>query len=114
VAEPEPFAVAVRRHQQALVVTPSGELDLATVDDLDAVIADAIDDAQHLVLDLSELEFIDTSGLRCILSQQAESERRGRRFTLVAGSPEIQRLFDVAGVADRLPFVATVDAALSP
>lgn len=108
----EPFSVEVRRADGALLVTPAGELDLASAPVLEARIDERIDDVSHLVLDLSRLRFIDTSGMRLVLQQQAACARAGRRLSLVQGPPPVQRLFEIAGVRDRLPFVADADAAL--
>jgi anti-sigma B factor antagonist len=108
----EPFEVEVERRDDAVVVTPVGELDLASVDHLEREIAAQSAGAGHLVLSLASLRFIDTSGMRLVLTQQAACAREGRRFTLVAGPPEVQRLFALGGVLDRLPFAESVDDAV--
>ena len=109
---PAPFSVDVQRRGDALVLTPSGELDLATVPAVDAILEAEEPAPAHVVLDLSSLAFIDTSGMRLVLAQQAACERAGRRLTLVEGSPAVQRLFALAGVQDRLPFASDLEAAL--
>lgn len=108
----QPFRVEVERRGPALIVRPIGELDLATVDELDHAVVEA-GRAPALVIDLSELEFLDTSGMRFLLRAQAECESDGCELTFVRGTPEVERLFSVAGFADRLPFEDTLDAALS-
>ena len=109
--EVQPFRVEVERRGPVVVVRPVGELDLATVDELDHAVAEA-GRAPRLVLDLSELEFLDTSGMRFLLKKQAECAADGCDLNLVKGSREVERLFAVAGFADRLPFVDTVEEAL--
>jgi anti-anti-sigma factor len=103
----EPFRVEVEVRGETSVIRPIGELDLATVEEL----ARAVDAARgrRLVLDLSALEFIDTSGMRLILAEESD---RGD-LTLVRGSRNVQRLFEIAGVVDRLPFADSLDAALA-
>ena len=108
----EPFRVEVERQGKALVVRPVGELDLATVADLGRAIEEA-GTAPLLVLDLSALEFLDTSGMRFLLKMQADSFSLGRELKLVRGPKEVQRLFAVAGFADRLPLEDSVQAAVS-
>ena len=107
----EPFRVDVERQGNALVVRPVGELDLATVEELGRVIEEA-GTAPLLVLDLSELEFLDTSGMRFLLKMQADSFSLGRELKLVRGPEEVHRLFTVAGFADRLPLEDSVQSAL--
>ena len=50
-----------------------------------------------LVLDLRAVGFMDTSGLRLVISQQRRAEAGGYRFVVVPGSAKIQRLFEIAG-----------------
>lgn len=108
----EPFRVELERQGEALVVRPVGELDLATVDELQRVI-DQAGAAPLLVLDLSALEFLDTSGMRFLLKTHADCLGGGREMRMVRGPQEVQRLFAVAGFTDRLPLEDSVDAALA-
>ena len=57
-----------------------------------------------MTLDLGGLRFLDTSGLRLVLETVESSRRDGFTFTVLPGPPEIQRLFDLAGVTDMVPF----------
>ena len=57
-----------------------------------------------VVLDLGALRFLDTSGLRLILETAEASRRDGFSFSVLPGSAAVQRLFDVAGVAELVPF----------
>jgi anti-anti-sigma factor len=84
-------------------IVPHGELDVATQAELRAELERAATGGAF-TLDLSELSFIDTSGLRLVL-ETAEAARGGAfGFDVVPGRPAIQRLFEVAGVADLVPF----------
>ena len=110
--ELQPFRVEVERRGTALVVRPAGELDLATVEELDSVLEN-VGPTRILVFDLTELEFLDTSGLRFLLKLQADFAAAGSELKLVRGSKEVERLLTVAGFADRLPLEDSVDAALA-
>ena len=57
-----------------------------------------------LTLDLSGLRFLDTSGLRLVLETAERARRDRRELTVVPGTPAVQRLFEVAGVAELVPF----------
>lgn len=65
-----------------------------------------------LVLDLEELAFMDSTGLRLVLSAHARAERQGRRLVIVEGGDAVKRIFRLAGVDDRLELLE-VDAASS-
>ena len=58
------------------------------------------------VLDLRELTFMDSSGLRLILSAHAAARRDGAILEIVPGPPSVQRVFQICGVEDELRFVA--------
>ena len=58
-----------------------------------------------LVLDLRELEFMDSTGLSILVKANQRAADAGRRFGLVKGSRQVQRLLDLTGVAERLTLV---------
>jgi stage II sporulation protein AA (anti-sigma F factor antagonist) len=97
------FSVEVEETGDAAVVTPRGELDLATQAQLRDVL-EAHTGRGSLTLDLSALGFLDTSGMRLILETAEAARRDGFDFTVVPGGPAVQRLFEVAGVSDLIPF----------
>ncbi len=82
------FSVSRRRAGDAIVVAPAGEIDLATVDALAAEIDLALGQVDALVLDLREVTFIDSAGLRLVL----ETSRKAGRFSVVRGPGEVQRV----------------------
>jgi anti-anti-sigma factor len=106
--DPSEFNVVVRREGAALIVAPEGELDMATVDTLRAQLEAGLGDARVLVLDLRGLNFLDTSGLQLVFEQQRRAEQEGFAFVLVRGQRHVQRLFDIAGMNDRLTIVDDV------
>jgi anti-anti-sigma factor len=109
VAAPGNFDVATDRRPSALVVAPRGEIDLATVD----LVRDAVErdhqQGEDVVLDLREVGFMDTSGLRYVLELVERASRDGFDVRLVRGPRPVQRVFEVAGLEPRLPFVDDPD-----
>lgn len=95
---PEAFSVRTEQHGDATVVVPRGELDLATAPALELALDDALDEALRVVLDLRELDFIDSSGLRTLLTARRRAELSGAAFSLVAGDIGLERTLEVAGV----------------
>jgi anti-sigma B factor antagonist len=88
----------------------TGELDIASAPELQSAIdrfwAEGV---QSIVLDLSRLGFIDSSGLRTIIHVQEECKHRGCELSIVPGRPSVQRLFALAGLSEHLPFLETTD-----
>ena len=84
-----------------------GELDVASAGLLDAALLRAEATAAGLVvIDLTKVTFIDSTGLRAVLRAHARSEQKENRLRIIGGSEPIQRLFALAGVLERLPFIA--------
>ena len=88
-------------------VVPVGELDQSTVALVNARVRAALEDGcRHLVIDLSRLEFLDSSGVHLLLTWRDAAEAGGWRMTIVPGRAPIQRVFDLLGLTDALPFTA--------
>ncbi len=81
-----PFSVEVQRHGDVAIVEPSGELDVATVQTLRAILEE-IKSAGRLVLDLRGLSFIDSSGLHLLVALHQRAQRDGFQLALVAPAP---------------------------
>jgi anti-anti-sigma factor len=92
------FSVSRRRAGDAIVVAPAGEIDLATVAAVEAEIDTALAESRGLVLDLREVTFIDSAGLRLVL----ETSRKAAPFSVVRGPREVQRVFGLVGLEERL------------
>lgn len=87
-----------------------GELDLAGVPALEGEVARVeADTKEMIVLDLRDLQFIDSAGLRTILAIHERAREQGREFALTRGSQQVQRLLAIAGVEDRLRIIASPD-----
>jgi anti-sigma B factor antagonist len=102
---PADFAVTAGRLDDAYVVAPVGELDLGTVNQVSALIAERPAGCDVLVLDLRGLTFFDTSGMRLVVETLEEAGREALGFALVRGPEAVHRLFALARIDDRLPFV---------
>jgi anti-anti-sigma factor len=83
----------------------SGELDLASAARLEHEIARVeTGDARSIVVDLSGLLYLDSTGVRLLLGVHARLRPQSGRLMLVRGPREVQRVFELCGVADVLPF----------
>jgi anti-sigma B factor antagonist len=83
----------------------AGELDLVTCPALYAEIQRlCAEGVGEIVLDLRDLSFIDSTGLRTILTIKALCEEHGCGLFLTSGQRQVQRLFAVSGLLDQLPF----------
>lgn len=91
----------------------SGELDLSSATQVEDVLKE-IEDAGPglLVIDLRDLTFMDSTGLRVMVSADARARDAARRLVLVQGPEAVHRVFRITGLDDHLAIVDTPRAAL--
>jgi anti-anti-sigma factor len=94
------LSVAVEQHDDGATVKLGGELDLATAPVLARALAACRRSSRRVTLDLRGLEFMDCSGLRCIL----DADRRAQ-LTVIAGTGRVRQLLALTGVDRRLALV---------
>jgi anti-sigma B factor antagonist len=82
-------------------VTVRGEVDLATASDLESFVRSALVEAPDgVVLDLAQLTFIDSSGLRVLVALAKDAESRGTALALRNLPRHAQRVFELTGLGD--------------
>jgi len=88
-----------------------GELDLSTVAKVQEELrrVEAASPAT-LVVDLSKLTFLDSTGLRCIVTADERARAEGRRIVIVRGPDAVQRVFAITRLEERLEMVDDVDS----
>ena len=101
--QPGPFRVDVHPERDTVRVVPIGELDLATTPVLERQLHDLRDSGfERVVLDMHELTFIDSSGIRAVLSERRFADASDRRFSLVGVPPVVHRALEVCGLLAHL------------
>ena len=99
----ENFRVAVRNEDRAVVFAVEGELDLASSPTLEQELERAHDaDVELLIIDLRELRFMDSTGLHALVKANKRATEAGRRFAVVRGGAQIERLLNLTGVGELL------------
>jgi anti-anti-sigma factor len=101
---PSQFGVETRRTPSRLTIQPSGELDIATVSRVRALV-DERRPGEAVELDLRRLDFLDTSGLQLVVELHREARAQGYELILVRGPHGVQRVFELAGLDGVLGFV---------
>lgn len=94
-----------RRGDEIHTISLIGELDLATAGDVQAELERVeATDASAIVLDLSALTFMDSTGVRLLVTAHARSRADSSRLTLLRGGTAVQRVMELSGVDVLLPF----------
>ncbi len=84
-----------------LVIAVAGRLDTNTAPELEASYKESITGIEDLVIDLKDLEYISSAGLRVILTMQKAMNKQGK-MVITNVSPTIMEIFDITGFADIL------------
>jgi anti-anti-sigma factor len=102
----KPLRIDTVGRDGSLVLVVEGELDIATSPWLDEALVRAREtSAARIVVDLHAVSFIDSTGLQ-VLIKHARGEGGRAPVLLTEGSPQAQRLFELSGALDYLPFVS--------
>ena len=86
----------------AASVRVSGELDVATAPELEAALDEALGYARLVLVDLSELSFLDSSGLHVILNASTRARAAGARMLLTGASEQVEALLEITGARTHL------------
>jgi anti-sigma B factor antagonist len=104
---PTPFRIDVADDGDGEVrIRPVGELDMSTVPELEASFKDAYAPGRTLIVDLSGLDFMDSTGLTLLTRWSLAAERDGFSLALAPGNDRIQRLFEITRLTTHFTFVA--------
>ncbi len=100
------FRLEVSDAPNATVVALSGELDLASSSALEEELERlAAATGPSVVIDLRDLEFMDSTGLSALVRAQSRLEQAGRRLAVVRGGSQVDRLLELTGLAQRLELI---------
>jgi anti-anti-sigma factor len=113
---PAPFEVTVGTPEQGvLAISVRGELDLSTAPDLEGPLEEAVENRASLLIDLSECEFIDSTGIALIVRawQRLESGGNGRVLAICSDNEQVRRVLEITGLELSIPVHLTRDEALA-
>ena len=98
------FELRVVRSESRMHIAPTGELDIATAPQLEQAISEATSEpVSELVLDLRELTFMDSTGLRTLAQANVKAEQAGTALSIWRGPRQIERVLEISGLGPLLP-----------
>lgn len=101
--------------QDTLLVRLQGELDLSVADVFRKSLEDGLDKnhVKHLVVNLSRVSFIDSSGLGVILGRYKRLSHQGGRVSLVGAQPQVRRVLSLSGLLTVMKECVSEEEALA-
>lgn len=103
---PKHFQLEPEHYGDTVVVRLGGEFDVAAEEYFDRIVERLAAEAKAVVLDLSELSFIDSSGLRALLRAWKRSQLEGASLAIVPGNGQVRNTMKLTGADEMLPIVA--------
>jgi len=111
VSQHQQFEARVRRAGPTVTVELVGELDIATADTLRRVLLDLVvaQAERTVVLDLSELEFVDSTGLSVFIDAHKRLVSEGGSLRLYGPRPGVSKVMSITGVSQLIPVDGTAN-----
>ena len=107
---PKHFAVESQQYGDTVFLRLTGEFDLGAEEFFERTVDQLSREARSLVVDLSSLEFIDSSGLRALLRMWERSRADGFDVAVVPGAEQVRHSMALTGMDRVLPVVTEVPA----
>ena len=108
------FGLSMEPHDADVIVAVRGELDVVTRQQFDDYLSEASAGRDRVILDLSGVDFMDTTALAVIVSHWRRQTEAGGAFILAGARYRYTKALWITGLADRLPLYETVHEALGP
>jgi anti-anti-sigma factor len=94
--------IRASREGSTATVVASGEIDLSTVDELRSAVTGAAEDVEKLLLDLTDVEFIDSAGLGGLLELRSTLRSRNVTLEISAGEGPVKQAMEITGLSELL------------
>lgn len=107
------FELSAEHRDGTAIITLVGDLDIVTSRQLDDTLADSRRTVDRVVIDLSAVDFMDTSSLAVIVSHWKGLIAAGGSLALAGARFQYTRTLWITGLADRIPMYDTVDLAIA-
>lgn len=103
------FTISSHRLEQGIVIAPAGDVDLATAPIVEDELRRAEQSDGVIVLDLGQVSFMDSTGLRVVITADQRARDRGASLRIAHVPPQVGRLFDLVGIAEHLEIVDVLE-----
>jgi anti-sigma B factor antagonist len=101
-----PLEIVTEKHDGQTRMALVGELDIASAPRFEEGLAEVERDTPGvLVVDLRRVDFIDSTGLRAVITADERARAAGRRFVIIRGPAAVERVFSVTQLDQRLEIV---------
>lgn len=100
------LSLVITNEDSTTVIAVEGEIDVSSVAELENALNRHLGDSSHLVLDLSRVTFMDSSGIHALIDADAVSRDHECGFAIRNPARAVRRILEIAGVWAQLPIEA--------
>ncbi len=104
--------VQITSSNDSTIVTVEGRLDTMSAGTFEEKLLPLIETTKNMVINLAELDYISSTGLRVFLIAQKKIQQAGGKLSLCALKPSIREIFDIAGFSTIFAIFSDEEAAL--
>lgn len=105
--------VTSEQKENFIVINIKGTLSIENISPFETLVNKHVEQKDHILIDLSELTFIDSSSLGIIVVYFTKSEKNNRNFVLLNINPDIMQMFKITGLDKRIKIFSSLDEATS-
>jgi len=107
------FSITSEHNGDITIVTISGRVDSVTAATMDAELAKIVHDNKKIVLDLKDVEYMSSAGIRAIAKALRSEEKSKGALKLASISKNVAEVLETVGMMDRMETYPSVDAAVA-
>jgi anti-anti-sigma factor len=105
--------ISTRKEKKALIASVSGRMDATSAPDCQQQLLDLVNQGQSvIVLDLKELEYMSSAGLRCCLAVAKKAKSAGGGLSCCNLQSIVRTVFDISGLTTLIPILDSGNDAL--
>lgn len=104
--------ISEENHDAVLVISASGRIDSNTAGDLEAVLPARVESNPAVVMDLAQVAYVSSAGLRVLLRGAKISKSTGNTLVLCGLDPSVQEVFDISGFTSIFTITPDIGSAL--
>ncbi len=97
------LVVRTAKNDEIHTIALCGELDLANANTAEAALGELLDEGTQVVVDMRELEFIDSTGIALLVAALGRGGEESRVKFIPSSAPAVRRVLELTGLAERLP-----------
>jgi len=105
--------VTSEQKENFIVINIKGTLSIENISPFETLVNKHVEKKDNILIDLSELTFIDSSSLGIIVVYFTKSEKNNRNFALLNINPDIMQMFKITGLDKRMRIFSSIDEATS-